>query len=196
MTIGRFAAALTCALVLSGCVNAVKTFSAHIRIGSAETDKLAQLNAVINSCVAANAVDKQKAYELSLVVADYLDLVVFDLDFYKQSYERYLPSAAEEAARGCAGADVDMPKLAAEIRRRHNEAAASLGRARAVEQAQILATLGNLGSSTPSYAAPAPQQFPPLNFTSTPPPAQNYLVQTRGGMVQCRVTRSNYVFCI
>lgn len=77
----------------------------------------------------------------------------------------------------------------------YNTIAARLGRMRAEENRQITDSLSNFRSSA-TYNTPQTAKFPPLQFRQEQPATQNYLVNTRSGFFQCRVTNNSYVFCL
>lgn len=187
-------------LLLSGCQNMLKTMVAHIRIDSKQTAFIAKGNAYTNFCMSKSLINRQTAYEFSTVAAELLDLVVFDNDFYKTSYENtiqemndgYLKSP-DGAGPGCKGLEENLPKVTTELNDAYRKYAQELGVARSDENRRLAQTMSNF--KLPS--TPVPQMnFPNVNFSQEKSSTQNFLVNTKSGLTQCRVTNGNFVFCL
>lgn len=190
-------ATLVCLLgfVLSGCGNALKTMVAHTTIDNRAVHSLATANAEVNICLAEKALNRERAFEFSTIAAQMLDLVVFDEGYYKQIYEQRLTASAGNNSSMCSSLDGDLPKRTTFLHENYNRIAANLGRMRAEENRQIMESINRFRAST-AYSTPQLAQFPPLQFRQEQPATQNYLVNTRRGLVQCRVTNNSYVFCL
>lgn len=191
----KLVAAVGAVMLMSGCANALKTMVAHTTIDNKAVHFLARANAGVNVCLAENAIDRQQAYEFSTIAAQFLDLVVFDEGYFKQVYDEQLTSIAANSSSLCGSLDNELPKMTAFLHMNYNTIAARLGRMRAEENRQIMESLSNFRSNAP-YTTPQPAQFPPFQFRQELPATQNYLVNTRRGLVQCRVTNNSYVFCL
>lgn len=187
--------------LLGGCQNMLKTMVAHIRIDSTQTAFIAKGNAYTNFCLSKNMIDKQIAYEFSSIAAEMLDLVVFDIVFYKTTYENTISAAIEEyqkAPVGVASACHDLeiiylPKQTTELRRVYQNYARELGVARSEENQRIAQSMSNF--RVPS--TPIPQMnFPNVQYSQEQSNTQNFLVNTKSGLTQCRVTKNNFVFCL
>lgn len=182
-------ASLLLALLATGCANALKTMVAHVNIDNKAVHSIATANAGVNVCLAENSINRERAFEFSTIAAQFLDLVVFDESYYKQVYEQQLT-----ATSGCSSLDSELPKMTAFLRENYNEIAARLGRMRAEENRQIMQSLNNFRAGA-AYSYPQ-AAFPPLQYRQEQAATQNYLVNTRRGLVQCRVTNNSYVFCL
>lgn len=193
---GIQAAAVVCAVVLvSGCANALKTMVAHTTIDNKAVYFLAKANADVNVCLAQKAIDRQRAFEFSTIAAQFLDLVVFDESYFQRVYDEQLKATAASTSSLCNSLDNELPKMTAFLHENYNTIAARLGRMRAEENRQIMESISSFRMSAP-YSSPQPARFPPLQFRQESPPTQNYLVNTKKGLVQCKVTSNSYVFCL
>lgn len=191
----KILAAVGAVMLMSGCANALKTMVAHTTIDNKAVHFMAKANAGVNVCLSEKAIDRQRAYEFSTIAAQFLDLVVFDENYFKQVYDEQLISIAASSSSLCGSLDNELPKMTAYLHENYNTIAARLGRMRAEENRQIMESLSNFRPSA-TYSAPQPAQFPPFQFRQEEPATQNYLVNTRRGLVQCRVTNNSYVFCM
>ena len=173
---------------------------AHIRIDSTQTAFIAKGNAYTNFCLSKNMIDKQKAYEFSTIAAEMLDLVVFDIAFYKTTYENIVSAAMEEyqkapagAAPACRDLEIYLPKQTTELRLAYQNYARELGVARSEENQRIAQSMSNF--RVPNN--PIPQMnFPNVQYSQDQSHPQNFLVNTKSGLTQCRVTKNNFVFCL
>lgn len=183
------------AVLLVGCQNALKTMVAHTTIDNKTVYQVAKANAGVNVCLADKLVDRERAFEFSTIAAQLLDLVVFDENYYKQIYEEQLTALSRGGFGNCKSLDDELPRMTAFMHQNYDRIAAGLGRMRAEENRQIMQSINNFragaASSYPQVAA-----FPPLQYRQEQPATQNYLVNTRRGLVQCRVTNNSYVFCL
>lgn len=194
MRIFQAIAASLAALLLAGCQNAMKTMVAHTTIDNKAVHAIARANAGVNVCLADKSIDREHAFEFSTMAARFLDLVVFDEDYYKQTYEAQLAAIGPTSPGVCKSLDDELPKMTAFLNENYDRIATRLGRLRAEENRQILQSISNFRGSGISVN---PQlAFPPLQYRQEQPATQNYLVNTRKGLVQCRVTNNSYVFCL
>lgn len=174
---------------------------AHHRLNPATVQQLAQANAATNFCLAHAKVDKGLAFAFSNAAAQYLDLTVSDSQYYKQEYDAVWNKASAEVSdtagmQGmCNSLESNLPRMTNNLHERYAEVAQSLSVARTIENQQIAQTLNSFGKNLPQ-PAPVAYSFPQVSYTSQQPTAQNILVNTKSGLVQCRVTSANFVFCI
>lgn len=183
------------ALLLAGCQNALKTMVAHVTIDAKAVHAIATANAAVNVCLADKSIDRWRAFEFSTTAAQFLDLVVFDEGYYKQVYEAQLTAIASASRNECQSLDGELPKFTAFLQENHAKISAQLGRMRSEENEQIMRLLssyraGGAGAVNPQVT------FPPLQYRQEQPATQSYLVNTRQGLVQCRITNNSYVFCL
>ena len=186
--------------LLGGCQNMLKTMVAHIRIDKTEAAYIAQGNAYTNFCLSKNMLDRQTAYEFSTIAAEMLDLVVFDNDYYKTIYENTVSGVNEEyqkapagATQACQNLENRLPTVIAKLRSNYKDYARDLGVARSEENQRIAQTMSNF--RVPN--TPIPQMnFPNVQYTQEQSHTQNFLVNTKSGLTQCRVTKNNFVFCL
>lgn len=194
-------------LLLGGCQNMGnigKTMFDHIRINSAKTAYIAKGNAYTNFCLSKNMLDKQLGYEFSTVAAEFLDLVVFDNEFYKNTYENAVAAVdadykkdSNAAAVACKSLEGDLPKVIAEFRTVYSKYAEDLGVSRSAEYQKIAQSMSNFSlPATPMPQTPAPRDFPNFGYAQQQPQTQNFLINSKSGLTQCRVTKNNFVFCL
>jgi len=196
----RYLIILPIILLLSGCQNMMKTMFAHIRIDNLETAAIAKANAATNFCLSQNKMDRQNAYEFSTVAAELLDLVVFDNEFYKASYEGNISMLNEfnlkdpaGAAPACLQLESKLPEMTAKLLSNYRSYSKQLGAARSEESRRLVETMSNFRVPT----TPTPQMnFPSVGYPKEPSPTQHFLVDTKSGLTQCKVTKSNFVFCL
>jgi hypothetical protein len=192
------AALLLLSSFLGGCQNMMKTMVAHTTLDNAATSDLAKLNAYTNVCLSDKMMDRQSAYEFSTIAAQFLDLVVFDNGVYKKAYEGNLDAALATSKRGanvneCTSLNRDLPQITTTLRGSYNSIAQRLGRMRAEENRQIAQSLSNFRLATTPIYQPS---FPQFEYTQEQSRTQTYLVNTKSGLTQCRVTNNNFVFCL
>lgn len=195
MRLIQILAVFTIAVLLGGCQNALKTMVAHITIDNKAVYAIASTNAKVNVCLSERSIDKERAFEFSTIAAQFLDLVVFDESYYKQVYDEQLAGMPQNGFYVCGSLNDELPKATLSLRENYNSIAARLGRMRAEENRQIMQSLSNFraGAASSSYPQVA---FPPLQYRQEQPATQSYLVNTKRGLVQCRVTNNSYVFCL
>jgi hypothetical protein len=191
------------ALSLTGCQNLSKTMFTHITIDNMQTAWLAQGNAFTNFCLSKNAVDRQVAFDFSTVTAAMLDLVVFNNDFYKSTYESTIAGLNSEHERnpaatpaGCRSFSDKLPSVTAQVTDTYRNYAQQLGAARSEEYQRLAQSMRN--SQVPSTPMPQVVQpsFPNFNYTQEQSQSFNVLVNSKSGITQCRVTKNNFVFCL
>lgn len=56
--------------------------------------------------------------------------------------------------------------------------------------------LSSFGSNWTKPVAPIAYSWPKVTYASTQPTPSTYLVKTSNGMLSCRTTDKNFVFCI
>lgn len=178
----------------------LKTMVANIRVDSTQTAYIAKGNAFTNFCLSKNMLNRQVAYEFSTVAAEFMDLVVFDIDYYKTTYENTILGANEEYQKSPAGAapacyelEKDLPAIIVKLGSKYREYARELGVARSEENQRIAQSMSNFRVSN----TPIPQMnFPNVQYSQEQSHTQNFLVNTKSGLTQCRVTKNNFVFCL
>lgn len=186
---------LATAAFLTGC----ETMFAHYRMSPDFTARIAQGNAAVNLCLSRSELDRNLGYTFNFLSAQVLDISVVDREFYKASYEGSLTKFERDVSPdNCAKLASALPAMNEYMAKSYSDIANSLGQARAVERQQIATTLAGFGRPaggfTPMNPAPPQHDWPKLNYVEQPATA-NYLVSTSKGLVQCRVTNKNYVFC-
>jgi hypothetical protein len=187
-------------LFLGGCQNMLKTMVAHIRINNTQTELIAKGNALTNFCMSKNLMNRQIAYDFSSIAAEMLDLVVFDNDHYKATYENIVSGVDEKykknsdaAVAECEKLEENLPSFTAELRTYYSKIAAELGVARSEENQRLAQSMSNF--RLPS--TPMPQMnFPNVGFSQKQSQSQNFLINSKSGLTTCRVTNSNFVFCL
>lgn len=178
----------------------LKTMVSHIRIDSTQTAFIAKANAYTNFCLSKNMINRQTAYEFSTIAAEMLDLVVFDIDFYKTTYENTVSMVNEGYLKDIAGVvpfcqDVEkqLPRHITELQSTYQKWARELGVARSEENQRIAQSMSNFRAPN----TPIPQMnFPNFQYSQEQSQTQNFLVNTKSGLTQCRVTKNNFVFCL
>lgn len=186
--------------LLSGCNTMLaETFFAHYRLSEQAVTSIAYSNAGVNICLANNAIDKNIAYAYSNVSAQMLDISVIDREFYRQSYQRAMdqgrPMIEANPSATCAQLEPALVEATKHWADTYIRVSTNLNTMRAQERQQMATMMANFGSNRP------PMQmnftFPSVSYVEVAPTsATNYLMHTSKGMIQCRVTSKNYVFCI
>lgn len=201
----KYSSLLLSLFALAGCQNMMKTMGTHIRIDNSQTAFVARGNAFTNFCLSKNLINRATAYDFSLAASDYLDLVVFDNDIYKSTYDTTVQGVnaeyvANPAAGGpnCSQLESKLPTITADLRNAYAKFARELSVARTEDNYRWAQQMANFRlPATPMPQLQAPQvPFPNRSYSSTPLPTQNVLIQTGSGIAQCRVTSNNFVFCI
>lgn len=144
--------------------------------------------------------DRQTGYEFSTIAAEMLDLVVFDNDFYKTTYEDSVSGLSESYQKDPAGAtpscqelEKKLPSVIANLRNTYRKYAQELGVARSEENQRLAQSMGSFRLPN----TPIPQMnFPNVRYSQEQSKTQNFLVNSKGGLTQCRVTTNNFVFCL
>lgn len=187
-------------LLLSGCQNMLKTMVPHIRLNSQLTAIIAKTNAYVNFCMSQNSINKQIAYEFSTVAVELLDLVVYDYDFFKNTYDNTMKevnsshaSSPADTSYQCKSLEPEVPKLTARLQDNYSKFSTELGIARSEENQRIAQSMSNF--RVPNTQVPQ-MNFPKANYSQEKASTQNFLVNTKNGITQCRVTNGNFVFCL
>jgi|GEM_PF-5345761 len=186
--------------LLSGCQNMLKTMVAHIRIDNTETGFIAKGNAYTNFCLSKNLLDRQTGFEFSTVAVEMLDLVVFDNDYYKSTYENTVIGLDSEyqknsngAGPACSELEKTLPSVTAKLFNNYRDYAKELGIARSGENKRLAESMSNFRLTS----TPIPQMnFPNVEYSQEKSKTQNFLINTKSGLTQCRVTNGNFVFCL
>lgn len=190
-------------VLLAGCQNMGKTMFAHITIDNMQTMWVAKGNAAANFCLAHNAVDRQSAFDFSVAAAAFLDLVVFDNDFYKSTYETMIGQLNAEHGSNPAATSVSckqfgdaLPRLTAQVTDTYRSYAQQLGVARAEESQRLAQSMRSFQlPNTPMPQRPQPV-FPNFSYSQQQSQSVNVLVNSSSGITQCRVTKNSFVFCL
>lgn len=198
-------AVIASTIFVGGCQNFSKTIFAHIKIDNSESGFIAQGNAYTNFCLSNNMIDRQLAYDFSTAAAEMLNLVVFDNKFYKTTYDKSLMeinedftrNSAQAAASACSDLQKHLPTVTENLRKKYHYYARELGIARSEENKRLTQQLSNFNSSaTKIPQTQVPMNFPNVEYGQKQPQTQNFLINTKNGITQCRVTKSNFVFCL
>lgn len=101
----------------SGCVSFLpgcETMMAHYKMGDTTLNHIARGNAMVNVCLANNAINKNVAFGYSSVSAQLLDVSVLDRDAYKRAYDMYLTGLSDDTSnivQNCGQLDQGLPKV-------------------------------------------------------------------------------------
>lgn len=194
----KIIASLCAVPLLTGCESMMQTMFTHYKLPEGAVLQVAQLNAVVNICLAKNLVDKNVAYAFSSVGARYLDVGVFDRDFYQNSYQKTLAKvqAQPDLNEGCAQVERSLPAITKQYADSYTRMASNLAATNAQERQQMATMLGNFGNNwnQPNYAMT--YSWPTVQYVETQSSSNLYLVNTSKGLVQCRTTSKSYVFCM
>lgn len=194
---------VSCMLSLAGCQNLSKTMFTHITVDNMQTAWIAKGNAATNFCLSKNAINRQAAFDFSTVANKFLDLVVFNNDFYKTTYETSISELNSEHERNPNGTPAScklfndmLPGLTAQITNIYRNYAQQLGIARSEESQRLAQSMRNFQvPNTPTSQVSQPS-FPNFDYTQEQSQSFNVLVNSKSSITQCRVTKSNFVFCI
>lgn len=196
MTIRKLTVALAISVpVLVGC----ETMMTHYRMGAATLDHIARGNAMVNVCQAHGAINKNVAFGYSSVSAQLLDVSVLDRDAYKRAYDAYLVSASADTRgiyQNCGQLEQGLPKVTNDYAELYSNIVRDLSLARAQEQQEMAVMLRNFGSNWTRPVAPVTYSWPHVSYSSSQLSPGNYLVKTSNGMLNCRMTDKNFVFCL
>lgn len=199
MVIRRHLVVILALIPLAAC----ETFLAHYRMPENLVTTIGKLNAVVNHCLSNDELNKADGYAFNSVSVQFIDISVLDRDFYKQRYEEGWAEMERRGSievngrrYGCVRLERELPEMTADLFKLYSTVSGQLRQARAAELRQMSSTLGSFGRSgfasstyTPAY------EWPKVTYVDQPNTA-NYLVNTSKGLVQCRVTNKNYVFCM
>jgi hypothetical protein len=184
---------------LAGC----ETMFTHFRLNEQTVDQIAKGNAATNFCLANGAVNKNMGFAFNSVSAQLLEITVLDRDYYRDRYQAHFAQAqgmpASDIRANCAELEKKLPMMVERLSQQYMNISADLHAARAQERQQMATMLSNFGSSwaSQSYSATtATYGYPKVSFTDARPESVNYLVNTSKGLVQCKVSAKNYVFCM
>ena len=177
----------------------METMNAHYRMADDRVTHIARGNAMVNFCLANNAINKNIAYAFSSVSAQVIDISVINRDLYQKVYQQQLSSLtpkSDNIPQACSVLEASLPKITQEYVALYGSIVRDLSLARAQEQREMSAMLANFGNNWKAPAAPITYNYPQVTYASTQPAPSNYLVNTSKGMINCRVTSKNFVFCI
>jgi len=187
------------ATALAGC----ETMSAHFKLSEQRLNQIAQGNALNNFCLAHGAVNKNMAFAFNSVSAQLLDITVLDRNFYRERYQAFFAQAegtpSSSIRENCAELERRLPTMVESVSQSYMNISADLQAARTQERQQITTMLNSFGSNwaRQSYSTTtATYGYPKVNFTDARPESVNYLINTSKGLVQCKVSAKNYVFCM
>ena len=200
MALTRLFAVLTASVLL---LTACETMFAHYRMPEKLVTSIGTLNAAVNHCLAGNELNRDDAYAFNSVSAQFLDISVLDRDAYRQHYDRARQEMEQRGSVevdgkrfGCVRLERDLPEMTAGLFKLYSSVASQLRHARAVELQQIANTSSSFGRNSYGGSGYAPSyEWPKVSYIDQPK-TTNYLVNTSKGLVQCRVTNKNYVFCM
>lgn len=189
------ASAVIFAPLLTGC----ETMLTHYTMGEATLNHIARGNAMVNVCQANNAINKNVAFGYSSVSAQLLDVSVVDRDAYKRAYDGYLASASADTGaiyQHCSQLEQGLPKVTNDYAELYSKIVRDLSLARAQEQQEMAMMLRNFGSNWTRPVAPIVYSWPHVSYSNLQLSSANYLVKTSNGMLNCRMTDKNFVFCL
>lgn len=185
-------------LLIAGCANLAETFSAHIVLDDGFADLIARGNATVNICMADGLLDKNLGYAYNNVSARILEITVVDRPLFKQRYERHFSDLQNNPNKAgeCAGAQRSLPEVIPNLVQRYERMANNLHIARAQEQQQMSAMLSNMGNNWSRQSYATTYSWPQITYVEKQSEPTSLLVNTSKGLVQCRTTNKNYVFCM
>jgi len=192
------------AIFISGCSNMMETMFTHYRLNEDVVAVMARRNAAINVCLANNSIDKNISYAYSSVNAQFLDITVIDKDFYKKTYETAVDQlqsivqkeSMSDVRQGCNELEKSLPIVTEQMAKDYIRISNDLAKSRSQERQQMAIMMSNFGSNMRAMNFPATYSWPNISYLEERTPNVNYLVNTSKGMVQCRITNKNYVFCM
>ena len=185
-------------LMLTGC----ETMFYHITLDDTSVVNLAMVNATVNHCGALNLLDKNVAYAFGSVSAQMLAITVVNKDLFKARYEQQTRTLQDSISSGqrqdsdCAEVEKNLPAFTQRLYAEYVSVSQRLAAGRAIERQQMANMLANFGrvQTQPTYATT--YGWPSVEYVDYKPASANYLVNTSKGLIQCRVTSKNYVFCM
>jgi hypothetical protein len=193
-------------VLLSGCETMMETMFTHIVLNETLVAHIATGNALVNFCLANNAIDKNTAYAFNNVSAQLLDITVIDRNFYKSSYSKAMDEVQNLASRSssseiraeCSKGERELPPITERLTNTYMQFSRELAMARAQERQQMATMLTNFGKNWSQQSYPTMYGWPTVKYVEAQaqPASVNYLVNTSNGLIQCRTTNKNYVFCM
>ncbi len=170
----------------------------HYTLSDTQVFEIAKTNAATNICLSEKMVDASKAHGLANVMAQVMELTVSSSAQYKKIYDEwlnsfYLRKNVNSLAPVCQELNGNMDRLTAGLTDFYNSTAADLNQSRAEEMIRISRTLSNMGKMNTYVYQPV---FPQVVYKEQTPESQNFLVKTGSGITQCRIARTNFVFCL
>lgn len=199
------ASAVFLTTLLSGCQSMMETMFTHIVLPDPYVERIAQANAFTNICLAFNSIDKNVAYAFSSASAQLVDITVIDRDLYKRTYEGVMNLVPKDIPKGvepdlkfkneCAQLERNLPAVTKRVSDQYMQYSRELSVARAQERQQMAAMLSNMGSGWTKQNYSATYGWPRVTYIEEKPAATNFLVSTSNGMINCRTTNKNFVFC-
>jgi hypothetical protein len=190
-------------LFVSALLTACETFLAHYRMPENLVTIIGKLNSTVNHCLASGELNKPEGYAFNAVSAQFIDIAVLDEDVYRKRYDEGRTEMEKRGSvevdgkrYGCVRLGRDLPEMTAGLFKLYSNVSTQLHQARAAELTQMAGNLNNLGRNSYGGSTYVPTyEWPKLTYVDQPK-TTNYLVNTSRGLVQCRVTNKNYVFCM
>jgi hypothetical protein len=202
-------AALVAAASLSGCANMMETMFYHVTLDDRTIDNISKSNALVNHCAAENLIDRNLAYAFNSVSAQLLDITVINRPFYKSSYENYaniISNWSESSGRlnsECKSLQSDLPEINQNLANNYMNISQRVATGRAEERQQMAVMMSDFRNNMNQFSNSMAHMnyantysWPKVTFTQEKPAVVNYLVDTKKGLIQCRVTNKNFVFCM
>lgn len=180
----------------------------HISLTDTAARAIAEGNANVNQCLSRGLVNRQQAYAFSVVSAQTLDITVVDRELYKSNYEMFMNelNARDDLSYECEQLQAELPRLTQVLTAQYLDISRRLSAGRAAESRQILASMNQLSRNANAFGTNSARivsstndrtaYWPKVNYSTNAPTTSAYLVNTSKGMVQCRVTAKNFVFCL
>lgn len=186
------------AVLVSGCANMMETMFFHFNLSDGLAKQIAQANASVNLCLSRSEIDKNLAYAFNNVSAQILDITVLDRALYKERYEEFMGELErhDQVATDCAGLNANLPRMIKSLMASYSDIANQLSVGRTQEQQKMAAMMSNFGSNWTQQNYATTYSWPSVSYVEKRSETTNYLVNTSKGLVQCRTTNKNYVFCM
>lgn len=186
------------AVLLSGCANMMETMFFHYTLSDGFAKEIAQSNAGVNFCLAHDSIDKNLAYAFSNVSAQILDITVLDRALYKERYEQFMGELDRrgQVVTDCTGLNANLPRMIQSLMGSYSNITSQLRIGRAHEQQQMTLMMSNFGSNWTQQNYAVTYSWPRVSYVEKQSDPTKYLVNTSKGLVQCRTTNKNYVFCM
>lgn len=202
----KFLAFCGVVMLLAGCSSLTETMFTHYRLSESNVVGFAQMNALVNTCLVNDAINKDKAYALSNASAQLLDITVIDRDFYAKTYRDRFDALSGTSGinEGCTKFETEfLDKAITRTTEMFISISTQLSIARAQERQQMARILSDFSNnmagvrSTSGYSSLSSQYgWPKVSYSSQTNETAAFLVNTSKGHVQCKVTNKNYVFCM